>query len=233
MRSLLPVLAVAAVSVSSIAVAQPAPCNSRGLGDAADTARDDIVAAVDGAGALEAWRTVLDAGGAVGWAVTEYNVDARSTFVLAFDRGALRVYRASAFGVSTDSAMDGCIDPGVRPEAVIHWDDVHEIEAGNWVLWFKLRTPVVVSSDRGKRKTVRELKVYFHGAPSGDLRYYYNEEYVGHIPFWNIDVWEIKNLRGIAVGPNVFQRRLQFVLAASVDPVRRITLTRKGRGAGW
>ncbi len=233
MRSFPPVLAAAVVSVSSMAAAQPAPCNPHALGDVAATARDNIVAGVDGAGALEAWRTVLDAGGAVGWAVTEYNVDARSTFVLAFDRRGLRVYRASAFGVSTDAAMDGCVDPGAVPEAVIPWADVREIEAGNWVLWFKLRTPIVVSSDRGKRKTVHELKVYFHGAPSGDLRYYYNEEYLGHIPFWNIDVWEIKNLRGIAVGPNDFQRRLQFVLAASVDPARRITLTRKGRGAGW
>ena len=49
---------------------------------------------------------VLDSGGAIGWAVTEYNVDARSTFVFAFDRSALRVYRAGAFGPTTD-ARDG------------------------------------------------------------------------------------------------------------------------------
>jgi hypothetical protein len=233
MRSPLPVFTAAIVSVSTVTSAQPLPCNPRALADAAAVARDNVVAAVDGAGALDGWRTVLDAGGAIGWAVTEYNVDARSTFVLAFDRRALRVYRAGAFGPSTDAAMHGCIDPRIVPEAIIPWDDVREIEAGNWVLWFKLRTPVTIGSDRGKRKTVRELKVYFHGAPSGDLRYYYNEKYVGHVPFWNVDVWEISNLRGIAVGPNDFQRRLQFVLATTVDPARRITLTRKGRGAGW
>jgi hypothetical protein len=232
MRSPLAFLVVFAASVST-ANAQVAPCSPRALGDAAATARDNIVAAVDGQGALDAWRTVLDAGGAIGWAVTEYNVDARSTFVFAFDRRALHVYRAGAFGATTDAAMDGCIDQGLVPEAVIPWEDVREIESGNWVLWFKLRTPVTIGSDRGKRKAVRELKAYFHGAPSGDLRYYYNEEYVGHIPFWNIDVYEIRNLRGIAVGPNDFQRRLQFVLAATVDPSRRIMLTRKGRGAGW
>jgi len=232
-QSSLAVVAAAIVSVSTVASAQSRPCDTSALADAADAARDNIVAAVDGAGALDAWRTVLEAGGAVGWPVTEYNVDARSTFVLAFDRLAIRVYRAGAFGASTDAAMDGCIDPGVMPEAVIPWSDVREIEAGNWVLWFKLRTPVVIGSDRGKRKTVRELKAYFHGAPGGDLRYYYNEQYVGHVPFWNVDVWEITNLRGIAVGPNDFQRRLQFVLSTTVDPTRRITLTRKGRGAGW
>ena len=231
MRSPLAVLAL--ISVSTIASAQPLPCDTHALADAAETARDNIIAAVDGQGALEAWRTVLDAGRAIGWTVTEYNVDARSTFVFAFNRRALVVYRAGAFGASSDAALNGCIDPAVVPEAVIPWDDVREIEAGNWVLWFKLRTPVIIGSDRGKRTTVRELKAYFHGAPSGDLRYYYNEEYLGHIPFWNVDVWEIKNLRGIAVGPNDFQRRLQFVLATTVDPARRITLSRKSRGAGW
>jgi hypothetical protein len=203
------------------------------LRDVAETARFNIIAARDGAGTLDAWRTVLDSGGAVGWAVTEYNVDARSAFVFAFDRRSLRVYRAGAFGATADAAMDGCLDDSVAPEAVIPWDNVREIEAGNWVLWFKLSEPVVIASDRGKRKKVDELKAYFHGGPGGDLTYYYNLEYEGHIPFWNVDVYEVSNLRGIAVGPNDYQRRLQFVIARVVDPERRIVLKRKGRGAGW
>jgi hypothetical protein len=101
----------------------------------------------------------------------EYNVDARSAFVFAFDRSALRVYRADAFGPTIDVAMDGCVDDSIAPEAVIPWHNVREIEAGNWVLWFKLREPVVIASDRGKRKTVDELKAYFHGGPGGDLTY--------------------------------------------------------------
>ena len=230
-----PFLAVAslAISLAGQATALAATCDSSALGDAAHTARENIVAAVDGAGALNAWRTVLDSGGAIGWPVTEYNVDARSTFVFAFDRAALRVYRASAFGATTDAATDGCVDDVIAPEAVIPWSSVREIEAGNWVLWFKLRQPVVITSDRGRTKKVDELKVYFHGAPSADLTYYYNRNYVGHIPFWNVDVYQISNLRGIAVGPNDFQRRLQFVIASVVDPGGEIALTRKGRGAGW
>lgn len=227
------VLTLAFASVAAIAVAQPAPCDPTSLGDAAETARVNIIAGRDGAQALDAWRTVVDSGGAVGWAVTEYNVDARSTFVFAFDRSALRVYRAGAFGATTDAAMEGCIDSSIAAEAVIPWHDVREIEAGNWVLWFKLREPVVIASDRGKRKKVTELKAYFNGGPSGDLTYYYNREYEGHIPFWNIDVYRVDNLRGVAVGPNDYQRRLQFVIASVVDPERRIALTRKGRGAGW
>ena len=43
----------------------------------------------------------------------------------------------------------------------------------------------------------------------------------------------VSNLRGIAVGPNEYQRRLQFIIASVVDPERRIALKRKGRGAGW
>ena len=79
---------------------------------------------------------------------------------------------------------------------------------------------------------MNELKAYFHGGPSGDLTYHYNVD-EGHVPFWTIDVYRVSNLRGIAVGPNDYQRRLQFVIASVVDPERRIALKRKGRGAGW
>ena len=227
------VLTLAFAGLAEVASALPATCNPTALRDVAETARFNIIAARDGAGALEAWRSVLDSGGTVGWAVTEYNVDARSTCVFAFDRSALRVYRAGAFCRTADAAMDGCIDSSIAPETIIPWDNVREIEAGNWVLWFKLREPVAIASDRGKRKKVHELKAYFHGGPSGDLTYYYNLEYEEHIPFWNIDVYRVDNLRGIAVGPNEYQRRLQYVIATVVDPEHRIALKRKGRGAGW
>jgi hypothetical protein len=226
-------VALVLIGLSTTATAQPAQCDSRVLRDVANTARDNIITATDGAGAIAAWRSVIGSGGAVAWAVTEYNVDARSTFVLAFDRHALRVYRAGVFGATADAAMSGCIPNAAVPEAVIPWTSIREIEAGNWVLWFKLRGPVTIASDRGKRKSVWELKAYFHGAPAGDLTYHYNAEYVGHIPFWNVSVYEITNLRGIAVGPNDFQRRLQFVIASAVDSQQRIVLKRKGRGAGW
>jgi hypothetical protein len=161
------------------------------------------------------------------------NVDARSTFVFGFDPDALRVYRASAFGENVDRATGGCIDSSIPPEAVIPWRDVREIEAGNWVLWFRLREPVTIRSDRGHRKRVDELKVFFHGAGGGDLTFYYNLRREGRIPFWNVDVYKVENLRGIAVGPTDFQRRLQFVIAQAVDPDERISMKRKGRGAGW
>jgi hypothetical protein len=226
-------LSLIAASLAGPAAAQPVPCDPHALRHAARTARDNVIAGVDGAGALDAWRTVLDAGGAIAWPATEYNVDARGTFVLAFDRAALRVYRAGAFGPALDAAMDGCLDPATAPEAVIPWQNVREIRAGNWVLWFKLRTPVGVSSDRGARRNVDELKVYFHGGPGGDLTYRYDLEYEGRVPFWNVDVYRVENLRGIAVGPTGYQRRLQYVIGAIVDPHRRIAMTRKGRGAGW
>jgi hypothetical protein len=221
------------VSPATTAAAGPAVCDPVALRQAAETARFNVIAAVDGAGALDAWRRVLDGGGAVGWAVTEYNVDPRSVFVFAFDRAALRVYRAGAFGETTEPALHACIDPSIVPEAVVPWENVREIEAGNWVLWFRLREPVEIRSDRGKRKKVKELKAYFHGGDGGELTYYYNLEYKGRIPFWNIPVYEVENLRGIAVGPTDYQRRLQFVIASAVDPERRIALKRKGRGAGW
>lgn len=226
-------LLIAVLAARAAGAAAPDACRADRVREAAETARFNIIAGVDGAEAIRAWRRVLDAGGAVAWTVTEYNVDARSVFVLAFGRDALRVYRAGAFGASTDAAMHGCIDPSIAPEAVVPWADVREIAAGNWVLWFRLRNPVEIRSDRGRRRRVKELKAYFHGAGGGDLTYYYNLEHEGRIPFWNIDVYRIENLRGIAVGPTGFQRRLQFVIASAVDPAGRIALARKGRGAGW
>jgi hypothetical protein len=233
LRPLLSGALAIALQAASIAGAQALPCDPIALHDAAETARDNIVANLDGAAALDAWRTVFDAGGAIAWNTTEYNVDARSVFVFGFDRAALRVYRVGAFGGATGQAMDGCIDPAVAPEAVIPWSNVREIQSGNWVLWFRLKEPVTIRSDRGTRRAVKELKAYFHGAGGGDLTYYCNVEYEGRIPFWNIDVYRTENLRGIAVGPNDFQRRLQFILASTVDPGGHIALKRKGRGAGW
>jgi hypothetical protein len=226
-------LVVAALILAHGASVAAQPCDERLLQASAETARDNVIAAIDGAEAIRAWRHVLGHGGVVAWSVTEYNVDARSTFVFAFDRDALRVYRAGALGPATGTAMRGCIDPAIAPAAIVPWRDVREIEAGNWVVWFRFRTPVEIRSDRGKRKKVSDLKAFFHGAGGSDLTYDYNLKPAGRIPFWNIDVYEIKNLRGIAVGPTDFQRRLQFVVANAIDPEGRIKLEQKGRGAGW
>ena len=47
------------------------------------------------------------------------------------------------------------------------------------------------------------------------------------IPFWNGELYEVENLRGITVGPTDFQRRLQFVIAQAVDPGERISMKAK------
>lgn len=207
-------------------------CDTRALRHHADTARSNIISAIDGAETIHAWNHVLDRGGVIGWTATEYNVDARSFFVFAFDRTALRVYRANAFA-RTEDATEGCVDASVKPEAVIPWTNVREIEAGNWVLWFRLKQPVEIRSDRGKKKTVKELKVFFHGASGDTLTYSYNVVPIGRHWFWGTTIYRAENLRGIAVGPTDFQRRLQFVIASAIDPEGRIAMKRKGRGAGW
>jgi hypothetical protein len=230
-------LAVALLLTSDVTPAKAAQaaaaCDEVALGDAADTARSNIIAATDGAAAIEAWRHVLDSGGAIAWTATEYNVDPRSSFVFAFDREALRIYRAGALGEHAERATRGCVESSIAAEAVIPWSQVREIEAGNWVLWFRLREPVTIRSDRGKRRRVDELKACFQGAGGGDLTFYYSLTREGRIPFWNVDVYEVENFRGIAVGPTDFQRRLQFVIAQAVDPGERIAMKRKARGAGW
>ncbi|HEX2442596.1 MAG TPA: hypothetical protein VHJ77_01530 [Vicinamibacterales bacterium] len=180
-------------------------------------ARDYVIRGEDAARAAAAWSRTLDAGGAITWTATLYDVEARSSFVIAFDRQAIRVYRSGVLDGSFD-----CIDPAAPFEAAVPWSDVDEIRSGNWVLWIKFRTPVRVASDRGRQKTVRELKVNLHGQ-TGDLTFHYNLGWFG----------ELHNLRGIAVGPTDYQRRIQHMLATTFDAGGRIALSQKGRGAGW
>jgi hypothetical protein len=199
------------------AFAQPADCSDAAVRRAAETGRDNVDAGIDADEARAAWRHVLDCGGAIAWPATLYNVDGRAQFVFTFDREAVRIYRPHA----------------ERPEAVVPWSDIHEIESGNWVIWFRMRTSVGITSERGHGKRVKELKVFLHGGEGGDLTYYYNLEYLGRHWFWGVPLYEVKNLRGIAVGPNEYQRRVQGFLAEMFDPEHRIVLKHKGRGAGW
>lgn len=184
-----------------------------------------------------AWATVLGAGGAVVWTGTLYDVDARTYFVLAFDRRGIRIYRfdqlAGAvkrrfyglpeFPGSADerfwAASAGCIDPDVAPEAAVGWSDVREIKAGNWVLYFKLTRPIVVSSDRtGKRKTLREIKVCLHGR-------------TGTLEVYKPTGGDALAMRGR--GPAGYQDLVRRTLVKFVDPERRIALPPLKPGVGW
>jgi hypothetical protein len=188
--------------------------------------------------AEDSWRRVLDAGGSVVWSGTLYDVDARTYFLLAFSRDALRVYRMDHltsgpvrrrfYGIPDFpppddrrfyEAMGGCLDPAVRPEAEIPWSEIREIKAGNWVLWFKLTRPIRISSDRtGKAKTLSELKVNLHGR-TGEIEVYkpVGENHLG--------------LRGR--GPAGFQDAVRRILVRFVDPEHRIALPPVKPGVGW
>jgi len=193
--------------------------------------------ALDGERAAEEWATVLDAGGAVAWTGTLYDVDARTYFLLAFDLRGIRIYRFDQvvervkrrfYGIpefpgAQDerfwAASGGCIDPAIRPEAFVPWSTVREIKAGNYVLWFKLTQPIRVSSDRsGKTKTLDEIKVNLHGA-GGDFEVYK--------PVGEDDL----AVRGR--GPAGFQDLVRRTLVSFVDPDRRIALPRLKPGVGW
>jgi hypothetical protein len=187
--------------------------------------------------ALHAWRAVLDAGGSVAWTGTLYDVDARTYFFLVFDPEGLRIYSFEQMAGSVKrgfygipefpgpdnerfwAAAGGCIDAALRPQAAIPWSAVREIKAGNWVLWFKLTSPVSISSDRtGKTKELREIKVALHGR-TGELEAYkpVGEEHVA--------------LRGR--GPAGFQDLVRRTLVKLVDPGRRIELPPVSPGVGW
>lgn len=203
-------------------------------------ARQYVVMGEDASLADAAWLTTLDNGGSVVWTATLYDVDTKSFFVMAFNRESLRVYRYGELAgpypthmgfpkfVGEDRerfwrAMGGCIDPAARAEAVIPWSDVHEIKAANWVVHFKLSTPVTITSDRGKRKHLKEIKVNLHGA-IGSI-----ETHVSRDP---IDPWKA-DVRTIGMGPFDYQQRVRATIVKFVDPAGRIRLPKGSRSAGW
>jgi hypothetical protein len=203
-------------------------------------ARQYVVTGEDASLADSAWQTALDHGGAVVWTATLYDVDTKSFFVMAFDRAALRVYRYGALAGPYPThlgfpkfvgeererfwrAMGGCIDPDARAEAVIPWSNVHEIKAANWVIYFKLSTPATITSDRGKKKTLSEIKVNLHGA-IGTV-----ETHVSRDP---VDPWKA-DVRTIGMGPFDYQQRVRATIVKFVDPAGRIKLPKGSRGAGW
>lgn len=192
--------------------------NDRGMREAAENARDYVVAGVDARLAAEEWQRTLDEGGAIVWTATLYDVDARSTFVMAFDRAGIRIYRAGQFA----AMPEGCLDPLVVPEAAVPWAGVSEIKAGNWVLWFDFDRRITVASDRGKQKTIDRIKVNLHGG-TGDLEIRYN---------WDRDRG-YTNVRGIATGPAMYQQRVRYMLVRFFDPAGRIVLPKQRTGAGW
>ncbi len=188
-----------------------------------------------------AWRTTLDASGAVVWTATIYEVDAKSYFLFAFDRQGFRIYRFGAFVGPVERkmgvpqfpgpekpalwrALGGCIDPGTEAEAVVPWSAVKEIEAGHWVLWFKLADKIKVRSDGGDEEKVAKFKVALHGQP-GTVEVNVSRD--------TTDPHK-KTVTGVGLGPVDYQVRVRTFLAKFFDPEGRISLPKPpGRGAGW
>ncbi len=204
-------------------------------------ARQLVILGTDGNRARAEIDTLFAGGGALAWTATLYDVDARSFFVMAFDRAGIRVFRfgeaapkfTRRLGVPQFPGPDqaglwrawgGCLD-GLRAEAFVPWSDVREIAAGNYVLWFRFNRPVTVTSDRNKRATLKEFKVALHGA-MGSVQY--------HVRRDSDDRWyEEPKITGVGIGPSSYQDRIRRVLAAAIDPAGRIALPKQKRGAGW
>ena len=207
-------------------------------------ARQLVILGEDGARARKEIDALFENGGALAWTATLYEVDAKAFFVMTFDRKGMTVYR---FGEAAPNftkhlgvpefpgpeatalwrAWGGCTD-GLRAEAFVPWSDVHEIAAGNYVIWFRFNTPVTVTSDNRKKKTLKEFKVALHGAMgtvdfkqtpgSGDGDHWYEDT---------------RTYTGIGKGPASYQDRIRAMIVTEVDPTGRIKLPKQKRGAGW
>ncbi len=188
--------------------------------------------------------TLFAQGGALAWTATLYDVDAKAFFIMAFDRKGITVYRFGAAAPNFPKhlgvpkfpgpeatglwrAWGGCFDQ-LRSEAFVPWRDVHEIAAGNYVIWFRFNTPVTVTSDNRKTKTLKEFKVALHGA-MGTVEYRQTQG-SGDDDRWYEDT---RTYTGIGKGPASYQDRIRLALVAEIDPQGRITLPKQKRGAGW
>jgi hypothetical protein len=232
--------ASAGLNEAALAIADRAlmldPRNQLALSQAA---RQRVILGEDGLRARNDIVTLFAAGGRLVWTATLYDVDAKSFFLMGFDRNGIAVYR---FGEAAPSftrrlgvpefpgrdahalwrAWGGCVDE-LHAEAFVPWDDVREIAAGNHVLWFRFAMPVTVTSDRGTRKRLDEFKVALHGAiGSVDYRVTPGDD-------WR----DPPTVTGIGIGPSSYQDRVRRVLVAAVDPSGRIRLPKQRRGAGW
>src|SRR5262249_20677218 len=231
-----------AVTLAPFAVGVALACTPAQVQQGHD-AREYVVAGVNASVAEAAWNELFDTGRAVVWTATLYDVDARSFFLMAFDREALRIYRLGEvpgafethFGVPEMPgrenarfwrAWGGCIDGAARPEAVVPWSDVREIKAGNWVLWFRLTHKITVRSDRDKEKEIDEIKVNLHGG-TGSYEVHVTKDALDPYDWWKDDV------RVFGIGPLGYNERIRHTLAELVDPERRIALPKASRSAGW
>ncbi len=206
----------------------------------AQLARHYVIGAVDAKRAYDEWRRVLDAGGAIAWTATLHDVDPLSYFVLAFDRGRIRIYRFGqlAGALRTHSgvpdfpgpdreelwrALGGCVPDAITPEATIPWSAVRELESGALLLSFDLDRRVTITSDRRKRRELDRLAVSLHGAAgAADLRYGAFGPYRRPIDYG-----------GVAGTPPLFQERIRGTLVEIFDPEGRIKLPKQRLAAGW
>jgi hypothetical protein len=198
--------------------------------------------------AVDAWQRVVSGGGVVVWTATLYDVDYKSYFLMSFGRDAVRIYRMGQFTGAIDrklgyakfpepteiafyEATAGCPSPSIAPVATIPWTNVKELRSGNWVLWFKLATPVTIVSDRDNRKTLREIKVNLHGE-TGEVTILAerNPDYDGP---WGRESEPYKNVRGIGLGPWDYNRRMRDMVLRFAEPSGHIKRSSAGRGAGW
>jgi hypothetical protein len=232
--------ALADINEGSLVIAERAlEIDSRNMLAHAQIARQLVVLGEEDDRARAQIARVFDSGGAIVWTATLYDVDAHDYFLMAFSADGIRVYR---FGEAVGSferhlgvpefpgpeavglwrALGGCVD-GLHAEADVPWADIHEIKAGNYVLYFKFKRPVRVSGDRGKSKTLDEFKVALHGA-IGTVEYHVSpDSRPGEPP----------SVRGIGIGPTAYQDRVRRTLVAIVDPEGRIKLPKASRGASW
>ncbi len=99
------------------------------------------------------------------------------------------------------------------------------------MLWFKLAKPATVTSDRGIRKTLGEIKVNLHGE-TGVVKFL-AERNPDFDPEWDDETDAVRNLRGIALGPWDYNRRLRDLILRFAEPAGHIKRTSAGKGAGW
>ncbi|HEX6161881.1 MAG TPA: hypothetical protein VFZ31_00850 [Vicinamibacterales bacterium] len=222
-------------------------------------ARQLVILGEDSERARAEIKKLFGAGGALAWTATLYDVDARSFFVMTFDRAGISVYR---FGEAAPNftkrlgvpqfpgpeatalwrAWGGCTGPSTgsgSPRAESRGDG---LRAEAFVPWSDVREIAAGNYVIWFRFNTPVQVI----ADSGKKKTLKEFKVALHGAMGTVDYrqtsgsgdndrWyeDTRTFTGIGRGPASYQDRIRMALVAEIDPNHRIKLPKQKRGAGW
>lgn len=183
------------------------------------------------------WKTAFEHGIGIAFPSMYYDVDTKRLFMSHIRNDGIYVYTYGQLGVDTMKQLPdesntlyweahaGHIPEALEPAAIIYWENVERMKTGNWVQWLKLKDEITLTSDRGKKGALNEVKVALLGGVG---------KFDWHLDWWNLVAHRQVEIRTHTYGPADYNARLRSVILELVDPEGRIEAPKAtGPGPGW